>query len=94
MNKPQTFTRRPVDIQALQYTGTASNRAALEAFVGDAISFCDDGSVEIDTLEAVMIGQLHDWVIKGTKGEFYPCKPDIFDEIYAPKADTTKRSKL
>lgn len=36
----------------------------------------------IDTLEGRMSVSANDWIIKGIKGEFYPCKPDIFDQSY------------
>lgn len=39
-------------------------------------------SAEIATLEGVMIAFKDDFVIQGTKGEIYPCKPDIFETIY------------
>lgn len=38
--------------------------------------------VEIRTLEGIMIARKGDWIIKGVKGEMYPCKPDIFEETY------------
>ena len=38
--------------------------------------------LDIPTLEGVMRGQIGDWIIKGVKGVFYPCKPDIFDATY------------
>ncbi len=40
--------------------------------------------LEIDTREGCMIADLKDWIIKGVKGEFYPCKPDIFEMTYEP----------
>jgi len=36
----------------------------------------------IETLEGVMIANRKDWIIKGIKGEVYPCKPDIFETTY------------
>lgn len=36
----------------------------------------------IETLEGDMSAEIGDWVIKGIQGEFYPCKPDIFDMTY------------
>ena len=39
-------------------------------------------SIAIDTLEGQMSASAGDWIIKGVKGEFYPCKPDIFAETY------------
>jgi len=38
--------------------------------------------IAIDTLEGTERCQVHDWVIRGVKGEFYPCKPDIFEATY------------
>lgn len=38
--------------------------------------------VEIKTLEGTMRGDVGDWIIQGIKGELYPCKPDIFAELY------------
>lgn len=40
------------------------------------------GTMLIATLEGVMTVKLGDWIIRGVKGEFYPCKPGIFDETY------------
>lgn len=40
--------------------------------------------LRIDTLEGEMTAQLGDYVIKGVNGEFYPCKPDIFEKTYEP----------
>ena len=38
----------------------------------------------IETLEGTMRAELGDWIIKGVKGEYYPCKPDIFEATYEP----------
>jgi hypothetical protein len=48
-------------------------------------TYDEDGSdcaVWITTLEGVMRGDLGDYVIRGVQGEFYPCKPDIFEQTY------------
>jgi response regulator of citrate/malate metabolism len=37
---------------------------------------------EINTLEGVMRAEIGDYIIKGIKGEIYPCKPDIFEQTY------------
>lgn len=39
-------------------------------------------AVDIETLEGTMRAEMGDWIIKGVKGEFYPCKPDIFEATY------------
>ena len=38
--------------------------------------------LDIETLEGDMSAGMGDWVIQGVKGEFYPCKPDIFEMTY------------
>ena len=41
----------------------------------------------IHTLEGKMIAQVNDWIIRGVQGEYYPCKPDIFEKTYEPVVD-------
>ena len=76
------FRKKPVVIDAVQWTGDFQ---AISAFVGDSedVLFLNpDGSLSIPTLEGEMSGQLGDWIIRGIKGEFYPCKPEIFEGSY------------
>jgi hypothetical protein len=40
------------------------------------------GQLDIPTLEGVMTASPGDWIIRGVQGEFYPCKPDIFEATY------------
>jgi hypothetical protein len=42
------------------------------------------GALGIGTLEGVMRADLGDWIIRGVKGELYPCKPEIFEATYEP----------
>jgi len=42
----------------------------------------DEIAMAIPTLEGVMIARQNDWIIKGAKGELYPCKPDVFEAVY------------
>lgn len=44
----------------------------------------DEYSIVIHTMEGDMRADAGDWIIKGVNGEFYPCKPDIFDKTYEP----------
>lgn len=77
------YRKKPVVIEALHYTG---NVDALEAFVGRQLVWDNPrgGSVRpfISTLEGEMEVSDGDWIIKGVAGEFYPCKPDIFEQTY------------
>lgn len=54
-----------------------------DAYEAGTVS-CPIGAVEIRTLEGTMRGERGDWIIRGVKGELYPCKPDIFAETYEP----------
>lgn len=53
---------------------------------GDLVFMSDH--VTIATLEGVMRGSKDDWMIEGVQGEVYPCKPDIFVQLYEPVATT------
>lgn len=91
------FTKKPVTISAIQWTG--GNLKEVIAFTGMHPRFhewfsCWDEYVEhvgmsggifkIFTLEGVMEATPGDWIIRGVKGEHYPCKPDIFAATYEP----------
>jgi len=81
MSGVQRFKKLPVTIEAIQYDGTNSTEIA--DFVGPA--YIDNRRIPvISTLEGDMGVNSGDWVIKGVKGEFYPCKPNIFDSTYEP----------
>jgi len=53
-----------------------------KALPGDQVS--DRMGLLIPTLEGLMVASENDWIIKGVKGELYPCKPDIFEQTYEP----------
>ena len=78
------FRKKPVVIEAMQFLNplTGVNIAAWcgGRYVEDAMGPC----ILIDTLEGQMRADPEDWVIKGVKGEFYPCKEDIFAATYEP----------
>lgn len=78
------YRKKPVVIEAVQWTGV--NGAEVAAFcAGVAGIHAADGSMvqlQIRTLEGVMTASVGDWIIRGVKGEFYPCKPDIFAATY------------
>ena len=78
------FRKKPVVIEAIQWTG--ENYLELRQFIGPNIYEAGiiSKSVTIVTLEGDMLASVGDWIIKGVKGEFYPCKPDIFEVTYSP----------
>ena len=77
------FKKKPVVIDAEQYMG--NNEYEIQDFTkGQLIVGFTEGQiiVTIPTLEGNHTVSIGDWIIKGVKGEFYPCKPDIFDMTY------------
>jgi hypothetical protein len=85
------FRKKPVEIEAIRYVGGAVNRQAVLDFTGlDASnaktiywrSIPQGGEIVIRTLEGDLIASEGDWIIRGVKGEVYPCKPDIFAMTY------------
>ena len=72
------FRKKPVVVEAIQFTG---NFDEIERFVGGDAEF-RDGHLVIATLEGAMRISPNDWVIKGTRGEFYPCKPGPFADTF------------
>jgi hypothetical protein len=75
------FRKKPVVIEARQYTRNGMEAEAVANWCGGRQT--DDGIV-ISTLEGDMAGNYGDWIVQGVKGEFYPCKPDVFAATYEP----------
>lgn len=81
------FRKKPVVIEAVLWTGEFYDVDAMPAWLVEA---CDDRIVydgelqskTISTLEGPMKASAGDWIIRGIKGELYPCKPDIFEATY------------
>lgn len=81
------FQKKPVMVGAVQWTG--DNIRELVTFVGHGLTHEPDERVLlIHTLEGKMRAEVGDWIICGVKGEFYPCKPDVFAATYEPAEDT------
>lgn len=77
------FRKIPVVIEAIQWLG--HNFIEIDKFVTcKHETYPAAGHVIIPTLEGDMIASEGDWIIKGVNGEFYPCKPDIFEKTYEP----------
>lgn len=80
------YRKKPVVIQAVKWEGVgdtnritnwlAQQKADLEGWL------FHDTDILIPTLEGIMKVIPGDWIIRGVKGEFYPCKPDIFAATY------------
>ena len=85
------YRKKPVVIEAIQWTG---NTTEIKEFCGNNCSYNVDDSawkvgkgipheeLVIHTLEGEMKASRNDYIIKGVNGEFYPCKPDVFEKTY------------
>jgi hypothetical protein len=92
MNKPKKFRKRPVVIEAMQFTRDNGQEVVdWIRSVGQAANWNhfskNDQSLDIVTLEGVMLGSINDYIIKELQGEMYPCKPDIFLDSYEAVTD-------
>lgn len=83
------FKKKPVVIEALQYNGDVYSDIGIFlplnrniGVVSDSPFYVRENELYIKTLEGHMHVNKGDWVIKGVHGEYYPCKPDIFDKTY------------
>lgn len=87
------YRKKPVVIEAVQWLPDKSPHSFPEWWQHHMLMHPDrfneeSGAFTIRTLEGDMIANVGDWIIKGVKGEFYPCKPDIFKATYEPVEDT------
>lgn len=85
------YIKKPIEVEALQIHGNVSE---IKEFIGEnGDAYIDDAAweagadrprtvVTIYTLEGIMRATDGDYIIKGVKGEFYPCRKDIFEETY------------
>lgn len=88
------FRKKPVVIEARQITPETAEE--IGAWCNAELCFSEgyrsylwgwalpieQRSMNVPTLEGEHIASMGDWIIKGVKGEFYPCKPDIFEMTY------------
>lgn len=90
------YRKKPVVVEAMQWDGSNYSTHEIITFMGQKINndfitqekfydYCNiamrDG-IKIETLEGTMTASVGDFIIKGVSGEFYPCKPDIFEKTY------------
>lgn len=88
------YRKKPIEIEAVQFTGDIDDEIAnflkgQRVDIGLRTILSDEGKILgsekyiiLKTLEGKMKVIKGDYIIKGIKGEFYPCKPDIFNETY------------
>lgn len=86
------YSKRPVvvDTRLVPVDGPNGERdmeawGELCFWLGDSLKMItDDLGIDINTLEGIIHASPGDFIIKGVKDEFYPCKPDIFELTYEP----------
>ena len=83
------FRKKPVVIEAIQWAGDTTAQD-IDEFMGGELQIDENSDYYIDTLEGKMHLTWGDWIIKGVNGEFYPCKPDIFEKTYEEVVDDAR----
>lgn len=87
------YRKKPVVIDAIQWNG--NNLYECLCFINCVdkqvepynISHNAKNEIAIETLEGTMIASVGDYIIRGVNGEYYPCKPDIFEKTYEKVED-------
>lgn len=87
ISKRMKYRKKPVIIEAIQFEDNSDRIIEIHEFMGgDTIRVNYEDKVnpylKIETLEGIMKASVGDYIIKGVNGEFYPCKPDIFEKTY------------
>ena len=88
------YRKKPIEVEAVRLTAwdglgnRTAERCSLVTWLNNCgADFIDgflDGKLLLRTLEGDMQASVGDWIIRGIAGEFYPCKPDIFEATYEP----------
>lgn len=92
----KTYLKKPVEIQAVQWTGDNIEEIKTFQAAGDnhhAMCRVND-EIVINTLEGDMLASVGDFIIRGVKGEYYPCKPDIFEATYEEVKKEAKQMSI
>ena len=81
------YRKKPVVIEALQLEDNAERLEELSNFIDNQdlrVDYKDPKNPKLilETLEGEMRASIGDYIINGVNGEFYPCKPDIFEKTY------------
>lgn len=81
------YKTKPCEIEAIEFEDdSADTITAIQNFMSKElfVSYADPEHpvIKIATLEGVMDASIGDFIIKGLRGEFYPCKPDVFHKKY------------
>lgn len=75
------YVKKAIPVEACALDGKHNNWLK-EAIKKQIVKMNADGTAEIETLEGVQKTRKDDFIIKGIRGEIYPCRRDIFEETY------------
>lgn len=83
------YRKKPVEVEAILWDGSNETINKIVLLDPEKIELGANDKMQVTTiyirtLEGLMSAFLGDWIIKGVNGEFYPCKPDIFEKTYEP----------
>lgn len=85
------YRKKPVIVDVIQWRGVADTNRVMNWLAQHGANIkgwlFHDTDITIPTLEGAMTASQGDWIIRGVHGEFYPCKPDIFELTYEPAGD-------
>lgn len=97
----KAYRKKPVVINAVQWDGSIVGATEIIDWIlsqpgnrtARYVDYDTNSSpyIAIDTLEGTMNADTDDWVIRGIAGEFYPCKPDIFADLYDEEVEPEER---
>lgn len=92
ISKRMKYRKKPVIIEAIQFEDNSDRIIEIHEFMGGdtiRVNYEDKNNpyLKIETLEGIMKASVGDYIIKGVNGEFYPCKPDIFEKTYERVTD-------
>ena len=76
------YVKKPIIIEAKELEYNTKSQEEIIEWSKGLIKKGLDGGLRIPTLEGIMVANTGDFIIKGIKGEFYPCNGDIFNETY------------
>lgn len=79
------YRKKPLIIEAIQYDGTTKSARSICDWInnsGECAKMDSMGCIDIYTPGGIMKADEKDWILKGIKGEFYVCKPDIFAQTH------------
>lgn len=89
MSEVRQYRKKPAVIEAIRLNNDQMEAIKIAKWCGGYVSSDSDADgknmthyVAVKTLEGTMLGSPGDYIIKGVKSEFYPCKPDIFEQTY------------